>query len=277
MKHYKLLTIMIPRKAMKENEAIEWVKNHFKVKKIHTTKKFFSFRQNTPSYLRKLGYSDFRTKILPNGVHIVIGYHTEYKGGEISSEHLQQFVNQGYENRKDFDGFILDQSLSTDENQVYHNNSTNQTVVNLRGTENTLTDWGNNVYGALGMYKSTDRYKRAEQVKNDAIAKYGKISVVSHSQGAFSGTEFAKDPNVNEVIHFNPAPTGKLKDKEYVVRSATDVVSIPTALSNIGNKNVTNILPSIPILTPKNLVKWIVSEHSTKILNRVNPFKIFGK
>jgi hypothetical protein len=54
-------------------------------------------------------------------------------------------------------------------------------------------------------------------------------------------------------------------------------VSIPTALSNIGNKNVTNILPSIPILTPKNLVKWIVSEHSTKILNRVNPFKIFGK
>lgn len=278
MKHYKLSTIIIPKKVMKEDDAIHWVDKHFKLKKMRVTKKDYIFRQNTPSYLKKLGYTDFRTKVLPNKIRIVIAYHINLKGGDISAEHLQQFVDQGYTpNRKNFDGFILDTDLSTDETQVYHNNNTGQTVVNLRGTEGTLKDWGNNILGAVGLYKTTDRYKRAEQIKNEAISKYGKISVVSHSQGAFSGHEFAKDQNVGEVIHLNPAPTGKIKKNEYVVRSATDLVSVPTAISNIGNKRVTNILPSIPILTPKNLAKWLISEHSSKILNKINPSKLFGR
>lgn len=277
-KHYKLSSILIPKKKMSENDAIAWVDHHFTFKKIHTTKKDYVFRQNTPSYLRRLGYTDYRTKILPTGIKIVIAYHATLKGGDISAENLQQFVEQGYnKDRKSFDDWILDSELSTDENQVYHNNLTNQTVVNLRGTEGTVKDWTNNLYGAVGLYKSTDRYKRAEDVKNAAISKYGKVSVVSHSQGAFSGHEFAKDQNVNEVVHLNPAPTGKINKKEYVVRSATDLVSIPTALSNIGNKRVTNILPEIPLLTPANLAKWIVKEHSSKILNRLNPSKLFGK
>ena len=278
MKHYKLATVIIPKKSLSEDEAIHWVNKHFKLKKMILKKNEYFFRQNTPAYLKKLGYTDYRTKILPNKIKIVIAYHPDLKGGDISAENLQQFVSQGYtKDRKDFDGFILDTDLSTDENQVYHNDQTGQTVVNLRGTEGTLKDWRNNVIGAVGMYKTTDRYKRAEQVKNDAIAKYGKISVVSHSQGAFSGHEFAKDDNVEEVVHINPAPTGKIKKNEYVVRSAADIVSIPTAIANIGNKRVTHILPSIPILNPYNLAKFILSEHSSKILGKLNPSKMFGR
>ena len=275
--NYRLSTIMIPKQSFTDAEALEWVTKHFTFKKVTQNKHFYLFRQNTPSYLKSKGFTDYRSKTLPNGVIVVTAYHKLLDGGEVSVEELNKFVDAGYNNERGdtIDGFVLDKDLSTNENQIYHNPSSNQTVVNLRGTEGTLRDWGNNVYGALGLYHKTDRYKRAEKVKNEAIQKYGKdLSVVTHSQGAFSGHQFAKDPNVKEVIHFNPAPTGKLaKNKEHVIRSATDLVSLPTALRNLGNKQITTILPSFK---PKSLAKYIINEHSTNILKRLNPLKKLG-
>ena len=280
-KHYKLSTIIIPKKSFTEEQAIDFVKNNFKYKKIKQTKKFYFFRQNTPAHLKKLGYTNYKTKILPNKVEVVIGYHPTITGGEISVQHLTDFINQGYDkNRKDIDDFILDNSISTDENQVYHNPITNQTVVNLRGTEGTIKDWSNNLYGAVGLYKYTDRYKRAEKIKNEAIAKYGKISITSHSQGNFAGKEFAKDQNVNESVSLNPAGFSKLGEKEHVVRSNKDIVSLPTAILNKGNKNITTVKSKekLPLLNPYNLAKYIINQHSTKILGKIdNTTKIGSK
>ena len=279
-KHYKISTIIIPKKLFNEEQAIDFVKEHFKYKKIRETKKSYFFRQTTPAHLKKLGYTNYKTTKLPNGIDIVIGYHTDIKGGEISVQHLTDFVNQGYDNknRKDIDDFILDTSISTDENQVYHNPITNQTVVNLRGTEGTIKDWGNNLYGAVGLYKYTDRYQRAQKIKNEAIAKYGKISITSHSQGNFSGKEFAKDKNVTESISLNPAGFSKLGEKEHVVRSNKDIVSLPTAILNKGNKNITTVKSKLPLLNPYNLAKYIINQHSTKILGKVdNTTKIGSK
>ena len=271
---------MVPKDSFTEEESIDWISDHFKFKKVTENKHFYLFRQNTPSYLKSKGFTDYRSKTLPNNVIIVTAYHESLDGGEVSVEELNKFVDAGYNNQRDdnIDGFILDKDLSTNENQIYHNPISNRTVVNLRGTEGTLKDWGNNVYGALGLYHKTERYKRAEKAKNEAIRKYGKdLSVVTHSQGAFSGHAFSKDPNVKEVIHLNPAPTGKLtKHKEHVIRSATDLVSLPTALRNLGNKQITTILPKLPSFTPKHLAKYIINEHSTNILKRLNPLKKLG-
>ena len=82
----------------------------------------------------------------------------------------------------------------------------------------------------------------------------------------------AKDKNIGEVVHLNPAPI-KLKENEHVVRSNKDIVSIPTALINKGNKNITTISSKVksklPLLNPYNLAKYIIGQHSTKILGNI--------
>jgi hypothetical protein len=78
---------------MSEDDAIEWVNHHFKFKKIHSTKKEYKFRQNNPAYLRRLGYTDFKTKTLDNGIQIVIAYHPGLTGGDIS---VSDLFNKGY-------------------------------------------------------------------------------------------------------------------------------------------------------------------------------------
>ena len=277
---YRIATIKIPRTTFTEEEAIDFIKNHFTYKKMRLQKAFFLFRQNTPAYLKSLGFSDYRTKVLPNGVHVVIAYHTSLDGGDVSVDELGKFVDSGYakpENMaEDINGYKLDKQLSTPENQVYHNDQTGKTLMNLRGTEPTFKDWGNNALAAVGLYKHTDRYKRAKHTKEEAIKKYGKIEdVTAHSQGSFSGTEFAKDKNVGSVVHLNPAPI-RLKAKEHVVRGKHDIVSLPTAIMNYGNKNITTVANKLPTLNPSNLAKYLIGQHSTKILGSLNPFKRIG-
>ena len=102
------------------------------------------------------------------------------------------------------------------------------------------------------------------------IQKYGKISITSHSQGNFSGKEFAKDKNVTESVSLNPAGFSKLGEKEHVVRSKLDIVSLPTAILNKGNKNITTVKSKLPLLNPYNLAKYIINQHSTKILGKID-------
>ena len=279
--NYRIVTVKIPRKLFTEEDAIKFIKEHFKYKKIKQNKSFFIFRQNTPAHLKSKGFTNYKTKILPNKIEVVIAYHTNLNGGEVSVEELKRFVDEGYKNpeeRTEVEGYKLDTSISTPENQVYHSDLTGKTILNARGTEGTLKDWSNNLYGAVGLYKYTDRYKRAEQVKNEAIAKYGKISITSHSQGNFSGKEFAKDKNVTESVSLNPAGFSKLGEKEHVVRSNKDIVSLPTAILNKGNKNITTVKSKLPLLNPYNLAKYIINQHSTKILGKVdNTTKIGSK
>ena len=76
--NYKLHSVLIPKNKEFDNldKAIEWIKdNDFKVKtKIDITDKYYRFRQLNPQYLIKIGYSEFRTKQLPNRVLLVIAY-----------------------------------------------------------------------------------------------------------------------------------------------------------------------------------------------------------
>lgn len=76
--NYKLHSVLIPKNKEFDNldKAIEWIKNNdFKIKnKVDITDKYYRFRQLNPQYLIRIGYSEFRTKKLPNGVLLVIAY-----------------------------------------------------------------------------------------------------------------------------------------------------------------------------------------------------------
>jgi hypothetical protein len=77
-KNYKLHSVLIPKNNEFDSldKAINWIKeNDFKVKKkVDITNDYYRFRQLNPQYLIRTGYSEFRSKRLPNGVLLVIAY-----------------------------------------------------------------------------------------------------------------------------------------------------------------------------------------------------------
>lgn len=64
-----LQTILIPKRYFSKQEAIDWIKHHYELKKIDETDKFYRFRQNKPDANLK-----FYSKILDNGVVLVHQY-----------------------------------------------------------------------------------------------------------------------------------------------------------------------------------------------------------
>ena len=58
MSDYKVQSVLFNKDKYTPAEAIVWLKDHkFKVKKIDITDNYLRFRQYTPQYLKKLGYT----------------------------------------------------------------------------------------------------------------------------------------------------------------------------------------------------------------------------
>lgn len=57
---------------MNLEQAKKWIKWNYNLKKIDITDHFFRFRQLEPSYLKKIGYTNYRNKKLPNGIELII-------------------------------------------------------------------------------------------------------------------------------------------------------------------------------------------------------------
>ena len=209
---------------------------------------------------------------------------TRKRGGAVSAKLTKDFIKASYEAtpRQQIDGFIYDPSVSATTARVYHNPTTGQTILTNRGTEGTMSDWGNNLAYTLGRHKNTKRFKEAEKVQKLAEAKYGasNISQISHSQGAIYGRELGK--NVKEHISLNPAYKGeKENENEYVVKSELDPVS------NAYGALVNAVTP--------NWMKWFqkkkptketvieaktlnpVEEHLAGVLDRLDPEHQLGK
>jgi hypothetical protein len=72
---YKVQSILFDKDKISLNEAIEWVISHKdKIKKIDETETQYRFRQLEPTYLKRKGYTEFRTKRLNDTVSLVISY-----------------------------------------------------------------------------------------------------------------------------------------------------------------------------------------------------------
>jgi hypothetical protein len=83
---YKVQSVIFQKSRWNPQSATAWLlSNGYKLKKIDETKKFYRFRQYTPSYLKQAGYYTVRTTALGNGVELVIFYGgSKIKGGAMS-------------------------------------------------------------------------------------------------------------------------------------------------------------------------------------------------
>ena len=75
---YRIQSVLMPKRLYDAKSAKEWViANGFKVKKVDETENFYRFRQLSPQYIERLGYTVYRTKKLKDGVELVIAYKEE--------------------------------------------------------------------------------------------------------------------------------------------------------------------------------------------------------
>ena len=75
MSDSKIQSILFSKDKITLEEAIDWVVSHKdKVKKIDETETQWRFRQISPEYLKRKGYTEFRTKRLNDTVALIIAY-----------------------------------------------------------------------------------------------------------------------------------------------------------------------------------------------------------
>ena len=188
-----------------------------------------------------------------------------------NSNQINEFVTSSYDKKgtPQIDNYILDKQLSTRKAKVYHDPTTNKTVVANRGTTGTISDWKNNLAYITGNYDTTDRLKQAENVQNKAIQKYGKVDAnVTHSQSAIIGRKLNEEGKTGQVIEVNPAIMfEKQKKNEYIIKSKYDPVSVLTNL-NPFLKNENNTIIEGNTFNP-------LIEHSANILKRIGG--VFGQ
>jgi hypothetical protein len=72
---YKVQSILFNKDKISLEEAIDWVASHKdRIRKIDETETQYRFRQLEPSYLARLGYTEYRTKVLNDTVALLIAY-----------------------------------------------------------------------------------------------------------------------------------------------------------------------------------------------------------
>jgi hypothetical protein len=72
---YKVQSIVFEKDKIDLEEAFDWVVSHGdKVKKIDETETQYRFRQLNPDYLKRKGFTQFRTKKLNDIVSLIIAY-----------------------------------------------------------------------------------------------------------------------------------------------------------------------------------------------------------
>jgi hypothetical protein len=154
-------------------------------------------------------------------------------GGAITGRELKKLTEASYAKGKErprkIGDYVLDPSLTTREAAVYHNPKTGEATVTHRGTQG-ASDWLNNLALGVGLYKSTDRYKKGKETQKAVNAKYGKENVLttSHSQSGALAHELNKEGLVNKSVELNPArlPNQKVMKNETIIKSSRDPVSI---------------------------------------------------
>lgn len=277
MSDYKVQSVLFPKTEFNINTASNWLlKNGYLIKKVDITKDYLRFRQATPYKLKKEGYVHFVSKHLSNNnILLIIAYKgVQEKGGKISVSNLKNFINESYKKtpNENIDGYQLDKELSNNTAKVFYNPTSNHAVVSHRGTEGTLKDWSNNLAYLTGLYKYTNRYNEGKKAQEQAEKKYKpeNISTIGHSQGSILSRELGK--NSKEIINLNPAYLGEKPNKnEYNIRSSSDIVSGLLPFKHLLYPSSNDV--TIQSKNPKN----IIDEHSTNILNRLNPDLLIGE
>jgi hypothetical protein len=146
----------------------------------------------------------------------------------------QEYVNELFSYMSELDDFVLDYQLSTEEHSVFHNTTTNETVIAYRGTTN-LDDVKTDSHILMGREKNTQRYERSEAVYENTRDKYdGTITTTGHSLGGGISLHIAERYDTRGY-HYNPAISGSQvfssdhydnQSKQTIYRTKLDPVSV---------------------------------------------------
>ena len=164
------------------------------------------------------------------------------KGKGLYSNDLRDLLKNSYKENdkqsKSLAGFDRDDSLSGKRAQVYHNTSNNKTVVVHRGTnglQDIFTDLKLALYPSL--YKSSTRYKHAQDIQHQAEKKYGKENIITtgHSLGARLASDVGGKSK--EIITYNKPIIpeeifNQTRKNETSIRTKMDPVSILGSFNN---------------------------------------------
>lgn len=152
-------------------------------------------------------------------------------------------------------GFELDKELSGQKNQVFVNGLTGEVVLSFKGTnpKNVEDLWDDyTIFNPLLNEKTTDRFKRAEELYNKVIEKYGKdsnIKSVGHSLGAEIAMSVGEEHDiethaynigmsVNEAVN---TESKNNKNKVFIYRTSGDPVSVATYANLNQNRKVITV------------------------------------
>lgn len=159
-------------------------------------------------------------------------------GGKIRIDTYNKLLDESYEKKpkKNLDGYVLDEELSTRKDKVYYNPTTNDVAVVHRGTFD-VKDIKTDLLYAIGV--KDKRFKDARRVHARVDAKYtdAEKQILGHSLGGLIAQDNARAPNVKEVITLNKPvfvqDILKKKPKNQLdVRSKYDVVSFLSPLDS---------------------------------------------
>jgi len=205
-------------------------------------------------------------------------YHTileDYQstGGSLSSEDLEALLAKSYnsQNPSDYKDFQVDKELSGQRVQVYHNPTTQQTIVAHRGTQS-VPNWIENVAYAISNDKSGKAFQHSKKIQDQAYQKYGKenITTIGHSKGALHAQEYGKEGKevitLNKPVNITDALFTRVPKSQTDIRTQYDPVSFLRPFQR-GNKAE----------TIKSTTKNPLEEHKTSVLGRLDPRRLFGR
>ena len=194
---------------------------------------------------------------------------TTIQGKALEVNTIKEALNESYKKRdktkKEIDGFVLNETLSDNEAQVYWNPISQKAMVVHRGTASIGDVFQDVAYGLTG-YKGR-RFKKAERVQKEAERLYGadNISSLGHSLGSLLASDVGH--RSKEIINYNKpiTPYNRRRAQEYNIKTSNDPFSW-FYKSKHDDKDVT--IPSSTI-NP-------VTEHSISQLEKLDQDRLIG-
>ena len=161
------------------------------------------------------------------------------KNGEKSTKHLlakgdvraYDAMKNSYASKSDQakfgadQGYIYDDALSNDNQQVYYNPESGKMLYSVTGTHN-VSDIGTDFKLMTGGLKQTKRYKEAEDTFSLAKQKYQPKETVAF--GTSLGGGIASNLDADRIVTLNKAnaPFEKSGKRQVNIRTHGDIVSI---------------------------------------------------